>query len=88
MSSSRKRTRRSALRAARDRADDPPKASGEFPDREFLLEKGALDMVVERKDVKDVLVRLLDYGTGGKTPSNGQSTMPSTLTPPPVRSPV
>jgi acetyl-CoA carboxylase carboxyl transferase subunit beta len=59
-----------------------------FQTAEFLLEKGALDMVVERKDVKDVLVRLLDYGTGGKTPSNGQSTMPSTLPPPPVRSPV
>ena len=59
-----------------------------FQTAEFLLEKGALDMVVARKDVKDVLVRLLDYGAVGRTPTNGQSALPSTLVPPPVQSTV
>ena len=53
-----------------------------FQTAEFLLEKGAIDMVVERKDVKDLLVRLLDYGVGGKPVSNGYSTLPATLVPP------
>ena len=42
-----------------------------FQTAEFLLEKGAIDMVVERKDLKDQLVRLLDYGSGPR-PSNGR----------------
>ena len=33
-----------------------------FQTAEFLLEKGAIDMVVERRDLKALLVRLLDYG--------------------------
>jgi acetyl-CoA carboxylase carboxyl transferase subunit beta len=53
-----------------------------FQTAEFLLEKGAIDMVVERKDVKSLLVRLLDYGVGGKPVSNGYSTLPATLVPP------
>ncbi|MBV8368900.1 MAG: acetyl-CoA carboxylase carboxyltransferase subunit beta [Candidatus Eremiobacteraeota bacterium] len=44
-----------------------------FQTAEFLLEKGALDMVVERKDVKSRLVRLLDYGLGGGRPTNGKA---------------
>ena len=42
-----------------------------FQTAEFLLEKGALDMVVERKDLKACLVRLLDYGVGVGHASNG-----------------
>jgi acetyl-CoA carboxylase carboxyl transferase subunit beta len=38
-----------------------------FQTAEFLLEKGALDMVVTRHELKDRLVRLLDYGVGAKT---------------------
>ncbi len=37
-----------------------------FQTAEFLLEKGAIDMVVERKELKDQLVRLLDYGSAPK----------------------
>jgi acetyl-CoA carboxylase carboxyl transferase subunit beta len=44
-----------------------------FQTAEFLLEKGAIDMVVERKDVKDRLVRLLDYGLGTPRPANGRA---------------
>jgi acetyl-CoA carboxylase carboxyl transferase subunit beta len=44
-----------------------------FQTAEFLLEKGAIDMVVERDVLKDTLVRLLDYGTGGKRSANGRS---------------
>ncbi len=44
-----------------------------FQTAEFLLEKGAIDMVVERHDVKDTLVRLLDYGTGAHRGTNGRS---------------
>lgn len=35
-----------------------------FQRAEFLLEHGAIDMVVERAQLKDTLVRLLDYGVG------------------------
>ncbi|MBV9438789.1 MAG: hypothetical protein JOZ24_02235, partial [Candidatus Eremiobacteraeota bacterium] len=41
---------------------------------EFLLEKGAIDMVVERRELKERLVRLLDYGVGARRGSNGRST--------------
>jgi acetyl-CoA carboxylase carboxyl transferase subunit beta len=42
-----------------------------FQTAEFLLEKGAIDMVVERAQLKDKLVRLLDYGSGPRRPLNG-----------------
>ncbi|MBV8601303.1 MAG: acetyl-CoA carboxylase carboxyltransferase subunit beta [Candidatus Eremiobacteraeota bacterium] len=35
-----------------------------FQRAEFLLEHGAIDMVVERPKLKETLVRLLDYGVG------------------------
>jgi acetyl-CoA carboxylase carboxyl transferase subunit beta len=35
-----------------------------FQTAEFLLEKGAIDMVVDRRELKDRLLRLLDYGIG------------------------
>jgi len=35
-----------------------------FQRAEFLLEHGAIDMVVERAQLKDTLTRLLDYGVG------------------------
>jgi acetyl-CoA carboxylase carboxyl transferase subunit beta len=37
------------------------KLPDQFQTAEFLLEKGAIDMVVERQDVKSTLMRLLDY---------------------------
>ncbi len=48
-----------------------------FQTAEFLLEKGAIDMVVERHDLKERLVRLLDYGVGAKPSSNGRATIPA-----------
>jgi acetyl-CoA carboxylase carboxyl transferase subunit beta len=36
-----------------------------FQTAEFLLEKGHIDMVVQRRVLKDVLVRLLDYAAKG-----------------------
>ncbi len=44
-----------------------------FQTAEFLLEKGAIDMVVERSELKDRLVRLLDYGVGARRPLNGHA---------------
>lgn len=44
-----------------------------FQTAEFLLEKGALDMVVERADLKNQLIRLLDYGVGAHETSNGRA---------------
>jgi acetyl-CoA carboxylase carboxyl transferase subunit beta len=46
-----------------------------FQTAEFLLEKGALDSVVERRDLKPLLMRLLDYGVGAKQASNGHATV-------------
>ncbi|HEY4439194.1 MAG TPA: acetyl-CoA carboxylase, carboxyltransferase subunit beta [Candidatus Elarobacter sp.] len=43
-----------------------------FQTAEFLLEKGAIDMVVERRDLKPALLRLLDYGSGAKPSANGR----------------
>jgi len=40
-----------------------------FQRAEFLLEHGAIDMVVERAQLKDTLVRLLDYGVGASRSS-------------------
>jgi acetyl-CoA carboxylase carboxyl transferase subunit beta len=36
----------------------------QFQTAEFLLEKGAIDMVVDRRSLKDTLVRLLEYAKG------------------------
>ena len=33
----------------------------QFQTAEFLLEKGAIDMVVDRRKLKETLVRLLQY---------------------------
>jgi len=47
-----------------------------FQTAEFLLEKGAIDIVVVRADLRDQLVRLLDYAVGGRTAAfsaNGKS---------------
>jgi acetyl-CoA carboxylase carboxyl transferase subunit beta len=49
-----------------------------FQTAEFLLEKGAVDMVVPRRDLKDQLVRLLDYGVGATiVSSNGRGATPT-----------
>jgi acetyl-CoA carboxylase carboxyl transferase subunit beta len=37
-----------------------------FQTAEFLLEKGAIDMVVTRAALRDTLIRLLDYGVGAR----------------------
>jgi acetyl-CoA carboxylase carboxyl transferase subunit beta len=50
-----------------------------FQTAEFLLEKGALDMVVKRPDLRATLIRLLDYALGDpvRHPStNGKLTLP------------
>ena len=44
-----------------------------FQRAEFLLEHGALDVVVERAQLKDTLVRLLDYGVGAQTARSSPS---------------
>jgi acetyl-CoA carboxylase carboxyl transferase subunit beta len=41
------------------------KLPDQFQTAEFLLEKGAIDMVVERLALKDALIRLLEYASGG-----------------------
>lgn len=41
----------------------------QFQTAEFLLEKGAIDMVVDRRQLKETLVRLLEYAAGGVIPS-------------------
>ncbi|MBV9439309.1 MAG: acetyl-CoA carboxylase, carboxyltransferase subunit beta [Candidatus Eremiobacteraeota bacterium] len=55
-----------------------------FQTAEFLLEKGALDMVVERSALKGQLVRLLDYGTGAQRPANGRASGTTAVAPPAV----
>ncbi len=45
------------------------KLPDQFQTAEFLLEKGAIDMVVERHDLKDALVRLLQYATLKRVPA-------------------
>lgn len=42
------------------------KLPDQFQTAEFLLEKGHIDMVVERKELKATLVRLLEYAAGKK----------------------
>jgi acetyl-CoA carboxylase carboxyl transferase subunit beta len=44
-----------------------------FQKAEFLLEHGAIDLVVERAQLKDTLVRLLDYGVGAMGPRSSPS---------------
>ncbi len=47
-----------------------------FQTAEFLLEKGAIDMVVKRTELRDALIRLLDYGSAATISvrsSNGRS---------------
>ncbi|GAC1403744.1 MAG: acetyl-CoA carboxylase, carboxyltransferase subunit beta [Candidatus Velthaea sp.] len=44
-----------------------------FQTAEFLLEKGAIDMVLTRDVLRDTLVRLLDYALGGKSPTHGRN---------------
>jgi acetyl-CoA carboxylase carboxyl transferase subunit beta len=41
------------------------KLPDQFQTAEFLLEKGAIDMVVDRHALKDTLIRLLEYARGG-----------------------
>lgn len=41
------------------------KLPDQFQTAEFLLEKGHIDMVVDRHDLKSALVRLLEYAAGG-----------------------
>ena len=41
------------------------KLPDQFQTAEFLLEKGHIDMVVDRHDLKNALVRLLEYAAGG-----------------------
>ena len=41
------------------------KLPDQFQTAEFLLEKGAIDMVVDRHALKETLVRLLEYATHG-----------------------
>jgi acetyl-CoA carboxylase beta subunit len=52
-----------------------------FQTAEFLLEKGAIDMVVERHELKAQLVRLLDYGAAAPRPANGQVSLLSDAQP-------
>lgn len=42
------------------------KLPDQFQTAEFLLEKGAIDMVVERHELKSTLVRMLQYAAGAK----------------------
>ena len=44
-----------------------------FQTAEFLLEKGAIDMVVKRDVLRDTLVRLLDYACGPKAAPNSRN---------------
>jgi acetyl-CoA carboxylase carboxyl transferase subunit beta len=37
-----------------------------FQTSEFMLTHGLLDMIVQRKDMKDTIARLIDYAQGNK----------------------
>ena len=41
------------------------KLPDQFQTAEFLLKRGAIDMVVDRHALKETLVRLLEYASGG-----------------------
>jgi len=59
-----------------------------FQTAEFLLEKGAIDMVLERDRVKPMLVKLLDYAAvPAAAHTNGFTKIPDTLVAPPEKSP-
>ena len=47
-----------------------------FQTAEFLLEKGHVDMVVQRAELKNVLVRLLDYGVDRKRAARVSDVVP------------
>jgi acetyl-CoA carboxylase carboxyl transferase subunit beta len=53
-----------------------------FQTAEFLLEKGAIDMVVKRPDLRATLIRLLDYAVGDAAPKppakNGKTSLAQT----------
>ncbi|GAC1553980.1 MAG: hypothetical protein NVS3B16_27360 [Vulcanimicrobiaceae bacterium] len=51
-----------------------------FQTAEFLLEKGAIDMVVTRHDLRDTLVRLLDYAVDRKRLVNALKAVPEFAT--------
>ena len=40
-----------------------------FQRSEFLLEHGMLDIVVDRRELKDLVVRMLRFGAGGLKPA-------------------
>jgi acetyl-CoA carboxylase carboxyl transferase subunit beta len=44
-----------------------------FQTAEFLLEKGAIDMVVKRPDLRATLIRLLDYAAGDPAHRSGRN---------------
>ena len=44
-----------------------------FQRSEFLLERGMLDMVVDRRELKDVIVRVLKFGCCGRRRQSGES---------------
>jgi acetyl-CoA carboxylase carboxyl transferase subunit beta len=51
-----------------------------FQTAEFLLEKGAIDMVVKRPELRATLIRLLDYVAGGpvrRRATNGKVALPN-----------
>ena len=49
-------------RPARHRADDPAELPEGFQRSEFLLEHGMLDIVVDRREMKDMITRVLRFG--------------------------
>jgi acetyl-CoA carboxylase carboxyl transferase subunit beta len=55
-----------------------------FQTAEFLLEKGALDMVVKRPDLRATLIRLLDYAVVApvrRRPANGKAAVARSAAP-------
>jgi acetyl-CoA carboxylase carboxyl transferase subunit beta len=49
------------------------KLPDQFQTAEFLLEKGHIDMVVDRHNIKSTLTRLLGYAARGKASLGGAS---------------
>ena len=52
-----------------------------FQRAEFLLEKGMVDMIVDRADARETLARLIDYSTGPRM-GEGQSVLTARNRPP------
>jgi acetyl-CoA carboxylase carboxyl transferase subunit beta len=50
-----------------------------FQTAEFLLEKGAIDMVVKRPELRDTLVRLLDYAVGDRPRTRSRNGHPAVV---------